>query len=74
MIRYFVAYAMRNGFGATEIQLRLPVRGMSDIKILADCVSTKIGEPVVILNYQRFEDNAPVKGDQPVPTTEGSPS
>jgi hypothetical protein len=56
--RYLVGYMNRfGGFGAAEISLTYPVRGMPDVQVLTDLLATQVGvdEPVVI-SFSRFEE------------------
>jgi len=75
VISYFVSYSHGEGFGCTEVKLRLPVRSMDDIKVFIDVIERLGPRSVVILNFQRFESAAP-SAAQPVSaaTIPGVPS
>lgn len=50
--RYFVSYAIPNGFGNTQIAVPRPIRGMPDVKVIADLLSEQNGGVgVVVLNF-----------------------
>lgn len=58
--RYFVSFFIApSGFGNTEIALRLPIRGMADVKVIADLISrNNHGDDVIVLHFTALPDAA----------------
>jgi hypothetical protein len=65
MARYFVSYAHRDGFGAAQVDLTLPVRGMSDVRELATAIERDylLAREVVPLFWRAFESAQPAAAD-----------
>jgi len=56
-VRYFAHYVADNGRaqGNTEVVMRLPVRGMADVKAMAEAIRRQGVHDPLITNWQRFE-------------------
>jgi hypothetical protein len=49
--RYYVAYAHTCGFGSSEVSLKLPVRSIADVNVMADAIRPAVPNPFVITNF-----------------------
>jgi hypothetical protein len=58
--RYFVSFAHSGpagtGFGYTEVKRSAPVRGLDDVRSMAELLEDGTDRTVVIISFQRFPD------------------